>query len=235
MTSTAEKLDFYITPPHHCSYLDNKLARTLFADPDFKKNTSIYSALAKQGFRRSGKHIYMPRCDQCSACIPVRIPVDEFKPRRSQKRNIRKNHDIDINVQPACFKHEHFDLFCKYINQRHSGGGMDNPTPDSYSDFLMADWINTFFIEFFIQGKLVAIAVTDQLDDSLSAVYTFFDPCFAQRGPGIFAILYQIEMARKTGRKWLYLGYWIKNCQKMHYKNSFKPLEYFTKGRWIRY
>jgi leucyl-tRNA---protein transferase len=231
MTS-AQKLGFYATPPHQCNYLADQQAVTLFADPQFPKNVRLYSALMDYGFRRSGQHLYIPKCEQCSACISVRIPVDEFNPSRIQKRIIKKNADLAITERPARFQEEYFELYQKYILLRHPGGGMDNPTPESFMEFLTSSWADTVFYEMRKDEKLVAIAVTDILDDALSAVYTFYDPEYKSRSPGKFAILFQIIQATLLGRKWLYLGYWINNCVKMKYKSEFQPQQHFYNNAW---
>lgn len=231
MTS-AQKLGFYATPPHKCSYLSEQQAVTLFADPQFPKNMRLYSALMGYGFRRSGTHLYIPRCDNCNACISVRIPVDEFTPSKSQNRISRKNRDLRINAVPAGFRQSHFELYEKYLARRHPGGGMDNPTPATYSEFLITDWADTLFYEFILEDRLVAVAVTDLLDDALSAVYTFYDPDIISRSPGKFAILFQINEARKLGLKWLYLGYWIKESKKMNYKSEFRPQQHYYASQW---
>ena len=95
--SIEQKLSFYATPPHSCNYLPGKNAITLFADPRFQKNTRLYSALAECGFRRSGEHLYIPHCENCSSCVPVRIPVNEFVLSRTQKRNWKKKLFISSN------------------------------------------------------------------------------------------------------------------------------------------
>lgn len=229
-----QKLDFLMTPEHECSYLPGKSAKTLFADPHFPINGNIYTVLASIGFRRSGKHIYRPQCNHCHACIAIRLPVKKFIMNRNQRRNWKRNADLTITKFPAKFNKEHFELYQRYLASRHPDGDMNNLGADDYADFLITDWINTDFYEFKDTDKLLAIAVVDKLDDGLSAVYTFFDPDIAHRSLGRYAILTQIEEARKQNLEWLYLGYWIANCKKMHYKDEYQPLEYFYHDTWHR-
>jgi arginine-tRNA-protein transferase len=232
--TTIQKLGFYATPPHECNYLPHKEAVTLFADPQFPKNPRIYAALADCGFRRSGEHLYVPHCSTCSSCIPVRIPVAEFTPSRNQLRTLRRNRDLSVCKLPAEFFPEHFALYQKYIASRHPGGGMDNPSEQSYMDFLTSSWSQTWFYEMRKDNMLVGVAVVDFMSAAMSAVYTFFDPDFANRSPGKFAVLYEIEQAGKLEFDWLYLGYWIKNCHKMNYKTEYQPLEYYIENEWRR-
>ncbi len=232
MTKPSNTLSFYATPTHDCNYLAGQKAVTLFADPHFSKNKQIYSALTSIGFRRSGDHIYQPYCVECSACISVRMAVTDFKPNRTQKRNWISNQDLIITEQPAQFKQEHYHLYHSYMTARHSGGGMEAHTPETYMDFLSCNWAETVFYEFSLNEKLLSVAVVDYLDNALSAVYTFFDPEFNKRSLGRFAVLYQIELAKRLNLHWLYLGYWIKKCQKMSYKNEYQPLEYYIQNEW---
>jgi arginyl-tRNA--protein-N-Asp/Glu arginylyltransferase len=234
--SIEQKLSFYATPPHSCNYLPGKNAITLFADPRFQKNTRLYSALAECGFRRSGEHLYIPHCENCSSCVPVRIPVNEFVLSRTQKRNWKKNQDLIINRLEPVFNIEHFALYENYLLSRHKGGGMDNPTQESYMQFLTANWATTAFYEMRLRetNSVIAVAIVDIMDNALSAVYTYFDPDYAQRSLGRFAVLLEIEEAKKQGLSWLYLGYWIKNCKKMSYKDEYQPLEYYRDSDWFR-
>lgn len=234
--SQEQKISFFSTPPHDCNYLQDKAAKTLFADPGFPKNTHLYSVLADCGFRRSGEHLYSPFCDNCSSCIPVRIPIREFRPTRNQKRNWKQNQDLVISKLEAVFNAEHYALYEKYLLNRHRGGGMDNPSPESYMNFLTASWAKTAFYEMRLQedNSLQAIAVVDIMEHALSAVYTFFDPAYAHKSLGRFAVLLQIEEARKQGLSSLYLGYWIEDCKKMSYKDEYQPLEYYRNNGWCR-
>ncbi len=227
-------LGFFLTPPHKCGYLPERDAVTIFVDPRRRPNVKIYTALSQHGFRRSGDHVYRPQCPSCSACVAVRVPVDEFVPRRVQRRTLRVNADVTLTPKPPVYHPEHFALYERYIKARHSGGSMENPDPDSYVEFLSARWADTVFYEFRAGAHLLAVAVVDHLEDALSAVYTFYDPEQATRSLGRLAVLKQIELARALQVRWLYLGYWIAACRKMSYKAEYQPLEYFDAGEWRR-
>ncbi len=226
------RLNTMITPPHKCSYLSDRLATTVFAEPFLPDNDVVYSNLTKHGFRRSGEYLYRPYCQNCQDCISVRIPINSFKPRRIQKRIWKKNQDLQVIPVLPNFKQEHFDLYCRYVNTRHKGGNMDNPSPKEYMRFLTSSWSITVFYEFRLQTQLVGLAVIDQVENSLSAVYTFFEPIYASRSLGVYAILWEIEESKRLNLEWLYLGYFIKNCQKMSYKTDYQPLEGFINNKW---
>ena len=111
---------------------------------------------------------------------------------------------------------------------------MDNPKAGSYLSFLTSNWMDTLFYEMRLQDRLLAVAVIDRMDDALSAVYTFYEPGENQRSLGTFSILFEINEALRLGLDWLYLGYWIKDCNKMNYKQVYQPLEYFRYNSWTR-
>ncbi len=228
------QFNLYATPPHECSYLPDRQATTVFIDPHFPKDAALYDTLSQHGFRRSGEHLYRPHCHGCDACLPVRIPVKHFKPRRVQKRIWQANQDLRVTQSHTEFQQEHFELYQHYLNARHQGGGMDNPTPESYHQFLISSWSNTLFYEFRLGSKLLAVAVLDAFENGLSAVYTFFHPDYAKRSLGVFALLWEIEHTRQMQLDWLYLGYWIQQCQKMSYKIEYQPLEFYQHGIWQR-
>lgn len=227
-------LGFFLTPPHKCGYLPGRNAVTIFVDPRRRPSVRTYTALSQHGFRRSGDHVYRPQCPECNACIPVRVPVDEFELRRAQRRTLEVNSDVTLIPKAPVFQTEHYALYERYIAARHAGGSMENPEPESYVEFLTASWADTVFYEFRAQSRLLAVAVVDHLEDGLSAVYTFFDPDERRRSLGRLAILKQIELARALQLRWLYLGYWIEACQKMSYKTEYRPLEHFRAGEWRR-
>jgi len=226
------RLAFYASREHPCSYLDGRSAVSLFADPEATLSSEIYSQLIELGFRRSGEHLYRPHCPSCDACRSVRIPVTEYRPRRIDCRIIKLNSDIRVISRAAAFDAEHYALYAKYLQQRHPGGGMESGDEESYLSFLTSGWSETEFHEFRAGGELLAVAVTDRVEHGLSAVYTFFDPEQRSRSLGKYAIQWQLEACRARSLPYLYLGYWIKECQKMSYKGDYRPLHYFYRGGW---
>lgn len=226
------ELQFFASPEHPCSYLDDRTATSIFVDPSLLLTPRHYSVLASIGFRRSGNYIYRPHCQGCRACVPVRIPVEQFQPTRSQRRTFKANVDLDLVVRRVEFIDQHYALYRRYMQYRHPGGGMDEDDPDTYMRVLNSYWANTELLELRYAQQLLAVAVTDQLEDGLSAVYTFFDPDAAQRGLGTLAILRQIELARERQLSYLYLGYWIGESDKMDYKRRFQPLEAYDGRHW---
>ena len=229
-----QKIQLFLTEAHACSYLSDKQATTAFVDPKYPLDTETYSHLSTMGFRRSGQYIYAPRCASCKSCIPVRVPVESFASTRSQKRCLKRNVDISAKIEPNIKLDEHYELYQKYIDTRHSDGDMYPATMTQYRDFIGKPWDCTRFIEFRLDKKLVACAVSDWLDDGLSAIYTYYDPDLSARSLGTFAILKQIEMAREQALDYLYLGYWIRDSAKMTYKSKFRPSELYIENRWLR-
>lgn len=223
-------LNFYQDRIHPCSYLADQQARNIYPDPQRPINNTLYAQLIQYGFRRSGEHVYRPFCPNCNACIPVRIKVQKFAPNRSQRRCLKNNSELSIQLKPAGFNEEHYDLYQRYLADRHLGGGMDNPTPQSYQHFLTSHWSDTSFVEVRnSQQTLVAVAVTDFVHNAASAFYTFFEPTLKKQSLGTFAILKQIELAKEYHLEYLYLGYWIESSQKMNYKTRFSALQYFER------
>ncbi|MGA6097673.1 arginyltransferase [Stutzerimonas marianensis] len=232
MTSLA-RLKFYATQPHACSYLPDEQATTLFLDPSQPMDVQVYAELSEIGFRRSGDHLYRPHCQRCTACIPARIPAEGIQLNRQQKRILKRNADLSVTSTRPAFTEEYYSLYATYIEKRHADGDMYPPSRDQFHTFLVRDLPFSRFYEFRLDGRLLALAVTDVLPNGLSAVYTFYDPREEKRSLGRYAILWQIGEASRLGLKAVYLGYWIKNCRKMNYKTEYRPIELLVNQRWI--
>ena len=178
--------------------------------------------------------MYRPHCKQCNGCVPTRIPVANFPLRRSHRRVINKNRDLTINIEEASFNSRFYDLYQRYINVKHADGDMFPPSIDQYKTFLLSPWADSIFISSYLGKKLISVAVTDRQAEGLSAIYTFYDPYESRRSLGTFNILNQIRIASELDLEYLYLGYWIANNEKMHYKINFKPLELLINSQWTK-
>lgn len=209
------------------------MATTLFIDPDTEIDQKIYSALSDLGFRRSGKHLYRPHCQHCSACISTRIVVQDFIPKRRHRRIWKANRDLSVTITSDIRGAEYYALYERYIAERHSDGDMYPASREQYESFLSNEWKLTDYLVFNDNNGPVAVAVTDRLTSGLSAIYTFYDPSLNQRSLGVFAILWQIEQARRLDLPYVYLGYWIKQSQKMNYKIDYRPTQLLVNDNWL--
>ena len=232
MTASLRDIRVYTTFPHACSYLPDQEATTLFIDPRQTLSQALYTQLSLMGFRRSGDHLYRPHCSQCSACVPSRVPVAEFNWSKSQKRVWRKNQDLRIQEDACIDDDEAYALYERYIIGRHADGDMFPPERDQYRSFLNNGLGCTRYFRFYDDDRLIAVIVADQMLDGLSAIYTFYDPEHEARSLGTYAVLFQIDLMQTAELDYVYLGYWINNCDKMNYKSRFQPLELFRGGTW---
>jgi arginine-tRNA-protein transferase len=223
--------EFYITAPQPCPYLAGRMERKLFTHLTRDKPGFLIDNLLKGGFRRSQNIAYMPYCDACSACVPVRLLVDEFEPKRSLKRIARQNSDLIATRKPAAPSSEQYGLFRDYIEARHGDGGMAEM---SVLDFSLMVEYRQKPVPATGESPLIAAALCDRLSDGISMVYSFFDPDWAPRSLGTFMILEHVEYARSMGYPYVYLGYWIEGSRKMRYKERFQPQERLTSKGWVR-
>lgn len=233
-------LHFYLTAPYPCSYLPDRQARSQVATPTFLISTAVYSELVQHGFRRSGTYTYRPRCDDCRACVPLRVSAQLFAPNRSQRRAWKQHRNLEATLHTLQDKSEYYELYQRYQRARHPNGGMDNDDHESYQNFLLQSHVDTLLVEFREpfdtahdrRGVLRMVSVIDLLSDGLSSVYTFYEPDLPQGRLGVYNVLWQIELCRKLEVDFVYLGYWIENSRKMSYKTQYQPAQGLINGIW---
>lgn len=233
MTSLKD-VKLFTTQTHPCSYLPGEEARTLFIDPEHPVSTEFHTQLSEIGFRRSGAHMYRPHCSNCQHCVACRIVVDRFTPNKRYRRILKRNDDLEVEVVDSIDSEEYYQLYEGYINRRHKDGDMFPATREQFESFLIQQHESTVFYRVRNGEKLVAVMISDILSNGLSAVYTFYDVNEQKRSLGNYAILWQIEETRRRRLPFVYLGYWIRDCEKMNYKLQFRPIELLLNQRWIR-
>ena len=239
------KLQFYVTTPYKCGYLPNKLAQSLIAAPHHLVDTNIYSGLIQQGFRRSGKFSYRPYCENCKACIAIRLILDNFAPSRSQKRAYKQHANLTVRVLPLGYQQQHFELYTSYQALRHADEEVSQQAEahrtaeiqteaDQYRQFLCKSNVESLMIEFSdADGAVKIVSVIDVVRDGISAVYTFYDALEARASFGTYSIMWLAEWTKMLGLPFLYLGYWVEASPKMAYKQQFKPQQKLIEGEWL--
>lgn len=233
--SLLNELQYYITPPHDCSYLKQKSARMVFLDPVHRIDVLTLSELSRTGFRRSGDFIYRPECHLCRQCLSSRVPVRDFVMNSRQKKAWKKNKDLIVKFSLAAdATSTHYTLYERYIYERHADGDMFPPSYEQFEKFLVNNNNDSFFLELWDGEQLVSVSSCDQLDDGISAVYTYFDPDYGHRSLGVYAILKQIEYVQAQEKDFVYLGYWVPHSEKMNYKTQYSPIELLMDGKWKR-
>ncbi|EJF88898.1 arginyltransferase [Bartonella tamiae] len=239
-----DHLQFFLTAPQPCAYLKDRFERKIFGYLSDDKATEYNSNLTKYGFRRSQNIIYRPVCEGCKACISVRILVDHFKLTASMSRVMKKNAHRVGTVCPAKATSEQYSLFKDYINSRHVDGGMSNMSALEYQMMVEESKTKTNIIEYRNQNTdnligrvsnepLIAVALTDIIDDGLSMVYSFYDTNELNTSLGMFMILDHIQRAKTLGLSYVYLGYWVEGSAKMNYKARYQPQEHLTENGWV--
>lgn len=224
-------MKFGLTQQFECSYIEGQQEQLLVFVDEHQTSLHHYELLISSGFRRSGEQIYRPHCATCQACQSIRIPVHLFRPSKSQSRVLKRNQDLRVLVNDKD-QAEYYALYENYINERHSDGSMYPASHQQYMSFIRCEWANPIYLEIYQGNELVGVAVTDELHQGLSALYTFFKPELANRSIGTYAILKQIELAESRQKQFLYLGYQVDSCQKMNYKRNFMPHERFFNNKW---
>lgn len=232
--------EFFITAPAPCPYLKGRQERKIFSYLSGDGAASTNSALTSHGFRRSQNLIYLPACESCNACVPVRIVADEFELTRSRRRALSKNVDVVRRLRGPHATGEQFSMLRAYLDTRHNDGGMADMTVLDYASMVEETSVDTMIIEYTVldqttgEEKLVGAALTDRLRDGLSMVYSFFEPDESARSLGRYMILDHVALAKELGLSYIYLGYWVNGSGKMDYKKTFQPLEMYSANGWAR-
>ncbi|SMC08845.1 arginyltransferase [Nitratiruptor tergarcus] len=217
----------FCTLDYECAYLPDKTTRMYYRYiPNATKE--LASELIKRGWRRFGNSYFHPICKGCNECKNIRIDAFNFKPSRSQKRAIKKNHNTNIYIQKPSLTYEHVELYNRYHKFKEQKSGWKYNEIDLqtyYEEFVVGAHDFGKEVLYFVDNRLIAVDLIDILNDGISSIYFFYDPAYEKLSLGIYSLLIQINLARNLGLQWIYLGYWVNGCPSFAYKKSFKPYQ----------
>ena len=241
MTAPVRFPRFFVTSPAPCPYLPGKTERKVFTEIKGPHAEELNDALGRIGFRRSQTVAYRPSCLDCRACVSVRVVASEFAPSSTQKRNLKRNRDLEVTECRPWATSEQFELLQRYLGARHPGGGMAAMDEIDYADMVEHTSVSSYVVEYREPskdgkpGRLVGACLTDRQGDGLSMIYSFYDPEHeARTGLGNYIILDHIRRAARDGLPYVYLGYWVEGSQRMQYKVRYRPLERLGPNGWAR-
>lgn len=242
MTAPVRFPRFFVTSPAACPYLPGRSERKVFTELKGPNADALNDALGRIGFRRSQTVAYRPSCIDCTACVSVRVVVDEFAASSTQKRNLKRNSDLVATLCRPWSTTEQFELLQRYLGVRHPGGGMATMDEIDFADMIEHTPVTTYVIEYrepsadgVTPGRLVGACLTDRQGDGLSMIYSFYDPDHTTRsGLGNYIILDHIRRSKETGLPFVYLGYWVDGSTRMQYKVRYRPLDRLGRNGWER-
>ena len=223
---------YLLTKATPCPYLKGRVEKRIATE--LTHNNKIYNELALNGFRRVENWMYRPICDNCSSCKSYRVEIKNFKFTKSLKRVAKNLSFLNYKIVKNSATLEHFQLFQKYQQNRHSGGSMSEMDEDEFTSMIETSPIQTSLMEFRdTNKKLIGVVLLDISGNDLSAVYSFFDPSLDKLGVGNFMITQGVLFGQKNNYNYLYLGYYVKEITSMSYKKRFKPGQILENNDWV--
>jgi arginine-tRNA-protein transferase len=222
--------------PHPCSYLPGRTARLPYRHPVAVLAPEQFDGRLAEGDRRSGVFLYRTQCPTCRACQPIRLDVEHFRPDATQRRTKRRGDELlTVEIGRPAVDAQRVALFNLHRDVR--GLASDDAPIDkqSYAEFLIDTCCETLELSYWHADRLVAVAIADAGQDSLSAVYCFYDPTIRWLSLGTYSILREIALCLATRRRYLYLGFFIAESPHMSYKARFRPHQRLVEGEWVEF
>ncbi|MEZ6140432.1 MAG: arginyltransferase [Zavarzinella sp.] len=228
----------FTSPPCSCPYLREQKMELYFQFV-LSATPAEYEQQMKQGWRRFGYSMFHPVCNGCRACQSLRIPVKEYRPNRSQRRSLQENNDLTLEITSPSVTDEKLELYHRYhLFQSDHRGWQDRAPINStaYADSFCDNPFDSEEWNFRLDGKLIAVGYVDRLQESLSAIYFYYDPAYRDRSLGTYNVCKIIQAATQAGLKYVYLGYYVQGCQSLEYKAKFRPNEVIdAHGNWVTF
>jgi arginine-tRNA-protein transferase len=215
-----------------CPYVSGRVARMPLEYPRTPLSPVDLDRLLELGYRRTGPMVYQTHCPTCQSCIPTRVDVDAFRLTRSMRRILnRGDRELELDWGKPVVDPERVRLFNEHRLQR---GLSRNGTVEAsdYHEFLVATCVRSMELSFRCQGRLIGSAIMDLGCEAINAVYTHFDPDYGRFSIGTLAVLKQIQLARETGRRFVYLGLYVASNPHLNYKHRFRPQQRLLEGEW---
>jgi arginine-tRNA-protein transferase len=196
-------------------------------------NQREFEACLVVGDRRTGQFLYNTQCAGCTACEPIRIDVARFVPSRTQARIFKRGERVfRVEVGKPLADAERVALYNRHKQERGLTLEWCDTSEESYREFLVETCCETCEVRYYFDDRLAMVAIVDIGSNSLSAVYTYFNPDLERYSPGVYSVLKEIDLCRAWQKQYLYLGYYVAESGHMRYKATYLPHERRVNGSW---
>lgn len=227
MISEPSRIVAFSTLPAKCAYIEHQTMRMEYKYIQDCPEV-LNQKLVQTGWRRFGEYYSRPVCQNCNKCLSLRIKALEYQFSKSARRTLRQNKDTKMLIQKPTLTRNHLNLYEKYHRYMESKKGWKHYElgPNSYHELYVAGALE-FGKEvlYFRDNKLIGVDLIDFLDDGISSIYFFYDPDYTHYSLGRFSIYQQIRIAQMYKLPYVYLGYYVKECQSLKYKADYEPYE----------
>jgi arginine-tRNA-protein transferase len=213
-----------------CSYLDAKEQTTHYKIIN-ACTAETTQELVERGYRRFGKMYFRPVCEDCNECQSIKIDVENYSFSKSEKRVIKKGKDVLTYTQTPILSQEHLNLFEKYhlfMHEKKDWNYSPTTAEHYYNSFVTGHEDYGYEVLYYYEDKLIGVDLIDILEDGISSIYFYYDPEYAYLSLGKLSLLRQITLAKEYKKKWIYLGYYVEECDSLNYKAQYKPFVTLT-------
>jgi arginine-tRNA-protein transferase len=216
----------FVAGPEPCVYLPERTARHEYLVVSHL-TPEEYERRMNNGWRKFGPMLFHPTCEHCRECRPIRIPIKDFVPNRSQQRALKQNADLRVVFAKPTVDETRLDLYNRYhaAQTERKGWPVDQKDADEYAFSFILNPLRSVEISVWEGDMLRAVVLTEETANVISGIYHYHDPDIADRSIGKFAMLQTIELARQFGKTWAYFGYYVAGSESMAYKAQFRPCE----------
>lgn len=216
-----------------CPYRPGQVARLPLRLPLQPITAEEFDRFLAEGDRRSGRMLYRTECPACNACEPLRIPVARFEASKSHRRVLRKNEDVRIRITMPGVTAERLALYNRHKLERGLARDGQPLSATGYRAWLVDSCVRTRELHYLVGEKLVGVSILDFGRSSVSSVYHYFDPDEARRSIGVYSVLRELELCRRHGMEWYYLGFYVEDCVHLAYKAAWLPHQRRIGGSWV--
>ncbi|PKA03499.1 arginyltransferase, partial [Leptospira ellisii] len=168
-----------VSPERNCSYYPDRPSRIQYLPFEGEILPETLQFFFDSGFRRTGNILYRTSCGGCTDCLSYRIPLEGFEPSSNKRRLLKRNGDLELRWSAPKLSEEKETLYLKYQRIRYESFVRHESDPELLRGMrwnLFESAENSVELTIRLGSRLLGFMILDHASDSLSAVYSVYDP-----------------------------------------------------------